>query len=480
MASNKVKDMENLNDSIILDVDSYKLSHWPQYPDGTTRMMSYFESRGGLFEESTLFGLQYHLHKYLSKRVTETDVEEAEKFAQAHGEPFNRKGWDYIATELEGRLPVRIRAIPEGLVVPYRNALMTIESLDPKVFWLTSWLETSLVRLWEGSTVATTSRESKRIIKKYLDLTCMNPEAELPFKLHDFGGRGVTCQEQARIAGAAHLLNFMGSDTVEGVRMANHYYDCDMAAFSIPASEHSTVTMWGREGEFDMVEQYIRRFLIEREVPEGAPKLAACVGDSYDIYNFTRRVTTGLLKDLIKSSGGTFVIRPDSGDPLEVLPKVFGILADTLAAEITVNQKGYRVLPSWIRTIQGDGININSMEAILEKITNLGWSSENLAFGSGGGLLQKWDRDTLKWAFKCCFAEVNGKPVDVRKDPITDPGKRSKAGRLDLIQTPNGFETVTLGPTDLAHPDSVMNTVYDFGDILYNTTFAECRERMAL
>lgn len=470
-----------LDYSPILDTDSYKLSHWEQYPPGTTQMMSYFESRGGDVKECTLFGLQYFIQEYLTRQVTREQVLEAKSFAEAHGEPFNEGGWMHIVNEHNGRLPVRIRAIPEGLVVPTSNAILTIESLDPKVFWIVSWLETMLVRLWYPSTVAIMSRESKKILKRYLDESSDTPEADLPFKLHDFGARGVATLEQSRVGGAAHLLNFLGSDTIEGIRMANHYYRCEMAGYSIPASEHSTVTMWGREGEFRMVVNHIQKYLIERQVPPGVPKLAACVGDSYDIYNFTKHVSTGHLRNMIKSSGGTFVIRPDSGDPLEVLPNVFEILNGTIRNEITVNSKGYRVLPPWLRVIQGDGIDIKSMEAILKKLVELKWSTTNIAFGSGGGLLQKWNRDTQKWAFKCCAAQVDGQWLDVRKDPITDSGKRSKAGRLDLIKTANGYETVTLAEGQKAHPDSVMQTVYEtLGRPTRASTFEECRARMAL
>lgn len=478
---NPVSPIRNLADNIIFDTDSYKLSHWTQYPDNTTRMMSYLEARGGEFPTATLFGLQYLLHRYLSVPVTYQQVDDAYNFALAHGEPFNEAGWRHIVKKHNGYMPVRIRAIAEGLVVPTGNCLLTIESTDPEVFWIASYLETMLVRLWEGSTVATTSRESKKIIKKYLDRTSDNADAELSFKLHDFGARGVTSKEQARIAGAAHLCSFMGSDTIEGIRMANHYYHEDMAGFSIPASEHSTVTMWGRDREMEMVETYIDRMLVNRQLPPGVPKLASCVADSYDAYEFTRAVSSGRLKDKIKNSGGTFVIRPDSGHPLEVLPTLFSILLKNLSEDITTNSKGYRVLPDYMRVIQGDGIDIKSMTVILGFLTSQGWSAANIAFGSGGGLLQKWNRDTQKWKLACCSATVNGKFVDVQKDPVTDKSKRSKAGRLDLLQNADGsYETVKLNDLQLSHPRSVMGTVYEDGKILSDTTLAKIRARMAL
>ena len=471
----------DLSDNHATDTDSYKHSHEPLYPKGTSYMRGYLESRGGRFPLSTLATLQYLMHRYLVKPFTEQHLEEALALLPPHGLPFFEEGWKRVINVHGGRLPIRIRAIPEGLQVPSGNCLLTIENLDQEFPSLESFLENPLVRLWEGSTIATTSRESKKVIKHYLDETSDNPDAELPFKLHDFGSRGVTCKEQARIAGAAHLMNFLGTDTLEGLRMANHYYDCPMAGFSIPATEHSTVTAWGREREFEFVEMFIRMYLVNRQTPPGVPKLAACVGDTYDIFNFVKQVSSGHLRKLIKNSGGTFVARPDSGDPLEVLPKLFAIAEANFGSEVYVNSKGYKVLPDYFRFIQGDGINIDSMGAILKLLTDLKWSASNIAFGSGGGLLQKWDRDTQKWAFKLSALKSDFGWADVRKDPITDPGKRSKAGRLDLIRNAKGeYETIALPEGMESHPDTVMQTVFEYGDILVHHTLDEVRGRMAL
>lgn len=475
----KIQTKETLSYSLITDTDSYKFSHWNQYPAHTTQMMSYVESRGGPFSDCTLFGLQYLMHEYLAKPISRAQVEEAASFAKAHGVPFNYEGWMYIVDAHDGHLPVRIRAIDEGTVVPVRNALLTIESLDPKVFWIVSWLETMLVRLWYPSTIASTSRESKKVLKRFLELTADDPEAELPFKLHDFGARGVSGLEQSRLGGAAHLLSFVGSDTVEGIRTANHYYDCEMAGYSIPAAEHSTMTMWGEDKEFDAFANMVQQYISRREVPEGLPKLAACVSDSYD---FFRAVDQGWggekLHKLVKESGGCLVIRPDSGNPEEVLLRCFEILEERVG--MTRNTKGYKVLPPYYRVIQGDGIDRESMEQILQTLTKHQISTSNIAFGSGGGLLQKVNRDTQKWAFKCCAAKVNGQWVDVRKDPATDESKRSKAGRLDLIKEDGEYKTVVVPSDKLAHPSSVMKTVFENGEIMNHTTLEDCRRRMAL
>ena len=473
---------ENLEHSNVTDTDSYKFSHYVLYlKRGVTRMCSYFESRGGEFDTCTLAGLQVFLHRYLSKGFTLKDIDRAEKLAAKHGVPFNKVGFTAMYHKYNGQFPVVIRAIPEGLNVPTSNVLLTIECDDPDCFWIVNWLETQLSRLWYASTIATTSREVKKTWKKMLDLSSDNTELEIGFKHHDFGSRGVTCFEQAEMGGMAHLLSFFGSDTLAGVELANHYYDCDMAGFSICATEHSTMTISGRENERQTLIDWITETLVNAPTIPGVPKLSACVGDSYNIYNFGGMVCEEPIRSLIESSGGTLVIRPDSGEPSEVLPKLLDILEKNLpAGSVTVNSKGKKVLPSYLRLIWGDGINRRSMKDILQLVVDLGWSVSNIALGSGGGLLQDVNRDTQKFAFKCSFAEANGVELDVIKDPITDPGKKSKAGRLDLIFENGEYKTVALGSREACHPLTVMNTVFDHGDITFHTSFEDCRKRMAL
>lgn len=462
--------------------DGYKLSHFILYPKKMNKMFSYLESRGGEFNTCTLFGLQVLIHRYLSKPFSQEQIDNMAVFADKYGEPFNRSGFEYILQKYNGHLPVRIRAIPEGLIVPTGNAIVTVESMDDSMTaWMVNYIETQL-RVWGPSTVATTSREVKKIWKEFLDLSSDNPDAEIGFKHHDFGARGVHAVEQAQLNGAAHLLSFLGSDTIEGIETANHYYDCPMSGFSIPATEHSTMTIFGRYGERDAIKKWITQTLVNRQVPAGVPKLTACVGDSYDIFNFCREVCRKDIRELIEGSGGTLIIRPDSGDPAMVLNQIFEIMEHNLPyGAVTVNSKGYKVLPPYLRLIWGDGINRHSTRTILKYVTDSLWSASNIAFGSGGGLLNDCNRDTQRWAFKCSYVELDGVPVNVVKDPVTDPGKRSKAGRLDLIRTVDGtYATIQLGKDDTAHPESVMNTVFECGEITYHNTLDEIRARMAL
>jgi nicotinamide phosphoribosyltransferase len=452
-------------DNLILNTDSYKASHWLQYPPGSEGGFFYLESRGGRYERTVFFGLQAILKAYLAKPVSHADVDEAAGFFAAHGEPFNAAGWRDLVDRLGGRLPLRIRAVKEGTVVPTHNALLTIENTDPAFFWLPSYLETLLMRVWYPTTVATLSWHVKQTLADALSRTCEAPAAELPFKLHDFGARGVSSCESAALGGMAHLVNFMGGDTVVAGLAARRWYHEPMATVSIPAAEHSTITSWGRDHEADAYANMIKAF----SKPGG---LYSVVSDSYDLFHAVKNIWGGELKQKVIDAGGTLVVRPDSGEPVEVVAKTLGLLEETFG--VTVNAKGYKVLKN-VRVIQGDGVNPDSIRAILERIVGLGYSAENLAFGMGGGLLQQVDRDTQKFALKCSAAKVNGRWIDVSKNPVTDPGKRSKAGRL-MLQTRGGeYRTIVQPAPESDGWSDALEVVWEKGDLIRDQTFAEVR-----
>ncbi len=457
-------------DNLVLNTDSYKASHWLQYPPGTSGAFSYVESRGGRYDRTVFFGLQAILKAELAKPVTHAMIDEAAELLALHGEPFNEAGWRRIVDVHGGRLPVRIRAVPEGTVVPTHQALMTIENTDPECYWLPSYLETLLLRVWYPITVATISWHVKQTIKAALEKTSDNAATELPFKLHDFGARGVSSQESAALGGLAHLVNFQGSDTLSAVLAGRAWYSEPMAAFSIPAAEHSTVTSWGRPNEVEAYRNMLTRF--------GKPgALFSVVSDSYDLFHAVRNLWGGELKQAVIDSGATLVVRPDSGDPVTVVAETLKILDETFGS--TVNGKGYKVL-NHVRVIQGDGVNPVSIAAILDRIVADGFSAENLAFGMGGGLLQQLDRDTQKFALKCSAAKVDGQWIDVSKDPATDPGKRSKAGRLALLVDEAGvYRTVALGEGQAPAPGwrDAMVTVWEDGALLVDQTLAQVRAR---
>lgn len=448
-----------MKSNIILDCDSYKLSHEKQYPPGASGMFSYLESRGGRYGQTVFFGLQPILQR-LAVGITESDVKEAEELLQGHGLPFPRDGFMRIATKLAGRIPIRIRAVPEGTVVPTHNVLMTVESTDPETFWIASYLETQLMRVWYPITVATQSWHIRKLIQSYLESTADDPVAEIPFKLHDFGSRGVSSEESAGIGGCAHLVNFKGTDTLAAIRFAREFYDEKMAGFSIPAAEHSTITSWGQSRE----DQAYANMLTQFARPGS---LVAVVSDSYDLWNAIENIWGVKLRKQVIDSGATVVIRPDSGNPPEVVLKTLKLLESKFG--VSYNSKAFKVLNN-VRVIQGDGVNEDSIRQILEVAKQDGYSASNIAFGMGGALLQQVNRDTQRFAYKCSEVTIDGKRVPVRKNPITDPGKASKAGRLDLIRRNGKFETV---PFDAL--GSEMRTVFENGKLVNQTTLAEVR-----
>lgn len=462
--------------NLLLLADAYKYSHHKLYIPGTTKIYSYLESRGGLFDETVFYGLQYFLKQYLEGQAfTKENVDEAEQVLnEVFGRTgvFKRENFDYILNKYGGRLPVRIKAVPEGSVVPVKNVLLTIENTDPQCYWLTNFLETLLMQVWYPSTVATLSREIRKTVTHYFDKTVdAQTHGAIDFVLNDFGFRGVSSVESAGLGGSAHLVNFMGSDTVYASAFAKKYYDAKQTyGLSVPATEHSIMTLLGKEGEPEVFEHVLNAY------PEG---ILSCVSDSYDIFNAVENLWGTEFKDQILQRNGRLVIRPDSGDPVKTLLKVFNILFDKFG--FTVNTKGYKVLPPQVRVIQGDGIDYESISTIYEALTAHGVAAENLVLGMGGALLQKVNRDTQKFALKCSYAEVNGQAVEVKKSPmemnaqgeIVKSFKTSKAGKLKLVKSENGFTTVN----EHEQGTDLLQTVFENGELKISHTFESIRER---
>lgn len=452
--------------NLILNTDSYKQSHFLQYPPRTQKVFSYIESRGGEYPETVFFGIQMFVKEYLLKPITAADIDEAEEVSTAHGLPFNRKGWECVLNEHGGFLPIKICAIPEGTVVPTHNVLVTVENSGGEdTAFLTCFIETALLRaIWYPTTVATVSYRIKQIIRKYLLET--GDIAGLPFKLHDFGARGVSSKESAGIGGLAHLVNFMGTDTMEALMYARKYYNEPMAGYSIPAAEHSTITSWGKEHEKDAYENMLNNFASKG-------KIVAVVSDSYDIYNAVTNIWGGELKKKILESGATVVIRPDSGKPSEVVLEVAMRLKQVFGGKLNV--KGFFVLNPAVRIIQGDGINEESIKEILETLKANQFSADNIAFGMGGALLQHMNRDTLKFAMKCSAVMIDYHYRDVFKNPVTDSGKQSKKGCLTLVKEDGKYRTVNY----LLEPctTGLLQCVYGNGKLLVDESLATIRQR---
>jgi nicotinamide phosphoribosyltransferase len=457
-----------------LRTDSYKVTHWRQYPPGTTEVYSYLESRGGRFPATTFFGLQPYLRSYLTGPVvTAPDVELAERLAAQHfGRPgiFHKAGWMQIVERHGGRLPVEIRAVAEGTVVPNHNVMMTIRNTDPACCWLTNFLETLLLKVWYPVTVATLSGAILAVIKAALQRSGEDT-AGANMMLHDFGYRGASSEETAALGGAAHLVHFRTSDTlIANILLREHYSgphtsDDWMPATSVVATEHSTMTAWGREHELDAYRNVLEQY------PEG---IVSIVVDSFDVYRAAAEMFGGALREQVLARNGLLVLRPDSGDPVEVLLRLLSTLAERFGS--TSNPSGYKLMHPKVRLLWGDGVGLESIERILDALLAKRWSAANLIFGMGGALLQKVNRDTQKFAFKCSSAIVNGELRDVFKEPITDPSKDSKRGKLALVRTAHGLETVHCpGNCDLA--GDLLEPVFRNGEVLRHQTLDDIRRR---
>ncbi len=461
--------MNIFNNNPILAVDTYKYSHPQQLPDGTGIINAYIESRGSdnpVYTATVVAGLQAVIKTYLVNPITQEMVDEADSYVTPQGMPFEREGWEYIVNELDGKLPISITGIPEGTVVGMSNVLVQIVNTDERVPWLTSFVETLLLRgIWYMTSVATTSWTIKKMFIEYAEKSGSDPFVD--FKLHDFGARGVSSGESAMLGGIGHLMIFQGSDTMEALVGARKMYNIDIAGFGIPASEHSTTTIWGRDKELEAYRNMLTQF--------GKPDaIYANVIDSYNRKKAVEMISTELQDDII-ASGATCVMRPDSGCPINEPIETILQLMKYWGKDY--NGKGFKTLPKSIRVIQGDGITIDSIPKILNNLYQNNLSLDNMAFGMGGGLLQQTNRDVFKFAQKASYAIVNGKGRNVSKDPIGDKSKRSKDGMLYLIKEGDTYKSVnqdefSLGDIDLLVP------FYLNGKLLRDDNLVDIRNRV--
>lgn len=460
-----------MTDNLILATDSYKHSHFLQYPPEARAISAYVEARPNDFADELLFfGLQPYLLEQLVKPITQDDIIEAEAVCTAHGVPFNRAGWQIVLDEHDGFLPLEIRSLPEGMIVPTGVPLIEVETTDPRLPWLATFIETALLRaVWYPTTVATLSRQCRLIIAAGLARTSDDPDGQLPFKLHDFGARGVSSGQSAGLGGMAHLVNFMGTDTMEALIAARRFYGADMAGFSIPAAEHSTITSWGRDRETAAYANMLDAF-------DGEGRAVAVVSDSYDLDAALTGIWGGTLRAKVLGRKGTLVVRPDSGDPVETPLRAVRTLWDAFGG--TTNAKGYRVLDPHVRVIQGDGMTPATIARLIERLIEEGFAIDNITFGMGGGLLQQVNRDTLRFAMKAnAMRDDRGVWHDVSKAPATDLAKASKAGRQAVVR--EGGKLVAKRRDAVAGEDDLLVPVWRNGALLVRHSFADVRARAA-
>ena len=479
----------------VLMADSYKYSHaMGQYPSNTVGMFDYAEARSGKVYPATVFvGLQPILMKFFIDPIEEWEVREAKMYHDFHGTSFDFEGWMYIVNELDGNLPVTIKAVREGMLIPTGNALFTTKSTDDRVFWIASWLESTLMTVWSTCNVATRSYYVREMLEKGAELTQDEPNVD--FRFHNFGARGSFNPEAAQQAGFAHLsVGFKGSDNFSTYKYVNDFYPLDTSEMlfdaaimaqkdyiagimnSINATEHSSTASWGKENESKMVMNHL-------EINKGKFIIAA-VMDTYDYFKMTRKVCDQngeFQKKINTDEYPIFVMRPDSGDPVEIINWTLDMMEEE-NVPFTINKKGFKVFNK-MRLIWGDGINQKTMELIEDIFISRGYSTENIAYGSGGWLVQQHDRDTQGWAIKNSEITLDeGSPIDdgnggtvweeylvkraVFKDPITAPNKKSKKDEVTLwynhdskqyFTTSIHFKTNDFPVTDM------LNTIYENG-----------------
>lgn len=462
-----------MNNNFMLMTDSYKLGHHQMLPPNTEYVYSYFEARkGARFPETVFYGLRYLLNRLQECKITKDYIEEAAELARLHfGNPsiFNTDGWYRILAKYNGNLPLRIRAVPEGTVVPINNVLMTVENTDPEFPWLTNYAETFLSRIWYPITVATISNNVRNVLKEFLQKTDNQglEDGVLNFQLHDFGSRGVSSQESAAIGGSAHLLNFMGTDTLDALTFIRQNYGDNCMGFSVPASEHSIMTAEGKEDEHVVIDRLIKQF------PEG---ILSVVLDSYGYENAITNLICKRFKQAILNRNGTFVCRPDSVTKAYNTPaRLMLFTLRELWAEFggTWTKEGYKLLNPKVRVIWGDGLTPETIRSICTVAMDDKFAISNMVFGMGGGLLQKdINRDTQRFAFKCSAQCQNGQWKDVFKEP-TDLSKASKKGKFKLINN-GSFETVP----ECSPGDDLLQDVYVNGKLFNLESFSAIKERI--
>lgn len=454
----------------ILNTDSYKLGHYLQYPPGTRAISSYITTRGQSERpEIVFFGLQMFLKEYLSRPITPSDINEAEEVAALHGQPFNRPGWEHILSAHGGFLPLRVEALPEGYVVRRDVPMVQVVNTDPQLPWLASYIETAMLRaVWYPSTVASAARRIRLAMLPFLQRSADAAEELSRTRVVDFGARGVASFEQAGIGAAAHLVQFTQTDTITGVLFARKYYGAEMAGFSVPASEHTTMTAWGQSDEAKAYANMIDNF--------SGFGAYSVVSDSYDLNNAVAEIWGKQLQARVRAGGGTLIVRPDSGDPIDTPVQVIAQLA--YAYGTTLNGKGYKVLDSNVRVLQADGVSLQDIIMILGRLEGMGFSAENIAFGMGASQLQKVSRDTYSFTMKGSARQGEGGIWhDISRRPAIRQEKLPNSGRQAVILEEGGLAAVRL--EELGARKNWLEPVWENGTLLKDWTFEEIRARAA-
>lgn len=485
----------------LLISDAYKQSHLIQYPKGTTLVYSNWTPRTNKYASVktgvVVFGIQAFFKKlndWFNKDFFSLTTEMAvSTFRIQYKEFFGEEPNTSHVAELHklGYLPINVKSLPEGSICPIGVPMLTMWNTLPEFFWVTNFLETIMsTELWQPMTSATIAKGYKDLLMEWSSKTCDNNE-HIPFQAHDFSMRGMGGLESAMASGAGHLTSFLGTDTIPAVAYVNKYYDGNngLVGTSIPATEHSVMSMGTKDDEIGTF-----RRLITETYPNG---LVSIVSDTWDLWKvLTEYIPT--LKEEILARDGKVVIRPDSGDPVDIICGELGdwmqydksyinrhkgvieLLWDTFGG--TINEKGYKVLDSHIGAIYGDSITIDRANEICKRLEVKGFASSNIVFGIGSFTYQFNTRDTYGFAMKATYGEVNGVGREIFKDPVTDDGmKKSLKGLLSVRRDDNG-DIIVYDQQDwdseMDENKGLLETIYKDGEFIKECSFKEIRERL--
>lgn len=434
----------------LFNLDFYKTCHHKQYLPGTSRIVSNLTPRSSRIpgiDKIVWFGVANLLLNLQEEFENSVDYD---NFNPMYPEIVgNALGVDKDELRIHigrladfvhryGHLPVEIRALPEGAVVPLRVPCLTIHNTDPKFAWLPNFLETHISNsLWQASTSATLARAYRETFDKYARETG-SPLEFCDWQGHDFSARGMAGADAAALSGLGHLTSFMGTDTVSALWLGNQIYGQTPAGGSVPATEHSVMCAAGESGEVEVLEHLLKTY------PHG---IVSVVSDSFDFWAFVKLLCTTYKQKLLDRNG-KFVVRPDSGDPVKILvgdststdpmarKGLIEVLWDAFGG--VVSATGHRILDSHIGAIYGDSITLERQKLILEGLKNKGFASCNVVLGIGSYTYQYTTRDTFGWAIKATYMERDGKAYNIFKRPKTDDGTKFSAKGLPFVTRENG------------------------------------------
>jgi nicotinamide phosphoribosyltransferase len=488
----------------LTSIDSYKLSHAEQYPVGITKVYSNFTPRSeshfnvpSEFKDGKIvwFGLQMFLQELNAvwkETFFDLAFDEVEKEALEFYAPFCGPN-GFNVSRLEelhnlGYLPLEIKALPEGVRVPIGVPVLTITNTLPQFAWLPNFLETWMsCELWKSCTSATTSFVYRKILNKYQKLTG-GFEGFVQWQSHDFSVRGMSGIYDAAKSGAGHLLSSTGTDNLPAVKLINDCYRGKetFVGGSVPATEHSVMCAGGKESEVETFRRLIKTY------PSG---VVSIVSDTWDFWNVITNTARELKDEILARVPDQFglakvVFRPDSGDPVKIIcgdpeaevgsPAFKG--AVECLAEIfgtTTNDKGFKTLNQRVGLIYGDSITPQRADEILYRLAAKGFASDNIVFGVGSYTFQYQTRDTLGFAMKATYVEIEGVGQAIFKDPKTDSGTKKSAKGLLSVGKDNNDQFVLVDRCE-QHVEKLgfLQTVYKDGKILVNDSFAEIRARL--